>query len=278
MEWMKKNTKEIQQKLNIWFQEQGYAEMNVTSLPKKIQFNSNNLKILSSILYNFSKVDAYTRMNSEFRIFDKLYIQSRFQIRSFPYLRTLRKFRQTLKKFFSLQIKDICETVAATKVMSNSLITQNSFESLQWRFLACYQLLIEIVIDSYYLAELLTQEMTTNVFLHFPVVFFSLCSSISKLADEYRMNVLETFRQLRTIDMKKIIPFQISEQPNFPELPWDPSFEVPIEGVQIVQTPTLKPQIAKVDLTINAKPNFQLRGKPGNITKKPKSSLDSLGF
>ena len=129
----------------------------------------------------------------------------------------------------------------------------------------------------------MTQELSTNVFLHFPIVFISLCSSFSELSEEYSKSVIDTFCKLRTIDYKKIIPFPESSNFAPPRLPWDSSFEVNLEGLNFSNTKsqlelTPKPQIAKIDFKITAKPNIQLRGKTGNTAKKPKSSFASLGF
>lgn len=281
MNYIDSNEHLIQFSLNRWFQTPGFNDYNTIDTKSKTKIE--NLANLSSILIDFSQLDLFKRLNSEFKLFNRIYIQSRFQIRSFPYMRTLRKLRQALKKFFALSISSKCESIGSIKLTNASLISQQSFESLQWLFLASYELLKEIISQSFNLVEQLTQELSTNVFLHFPVVFISLCSSFTEIGENYKNEIYDTFCKLRTIDYKKLIPFP--ESTNFapPRLPWDPSFEVKLETLKFSNAKTQfdftpKPQIAKIDFKITAKPNIQLRGKSNNVTKKPKSSFDSLGF
>lgn len=273
--------RQIQFCINQWFRTPGFNDYDVVDNKSKTKIE--NLSSLSSILIDFSQIDLYQRLNSEFKLFNRIYIQSRFQIRSFPYMKTLRKLRQTLKKFFALSIKSTCESIGSIKLTNSSLISQQSFESLQWLFLASYELLKEIIDHSFNLVEHMTQELSTNVFLHFPVVFISLCSSFSEISEEYIKKIIDTFCKLRTIDYKKLIPFPDGTNFAPPRLPWDPSFEESIESLKLSNSKpqisfTSKPQIAKLDFKITAKPNTQLRGKNSNVSKKPKSSFDSLGF
>lgn len=281
MNFVNDHEQEILYAINQWYQIPGILDFPVINLPKKTMFNA--LPVLTTILLEFSQNDSYQRLHSEFKLFDRLYIQSRFQIRSFPYLKTLKKNRQTLKKFFSLSLREKVENIASAKLTNSTLISKQSFESLQWLFLASYELLKQIESQAMNLSEQLTQEMTTNVFLHFPIVFISLAGSFSTICEQYKEICLETFCQLRTIDQQNVIQFPID--PNcfaLPPLPWDDSFNMKLDGIVIQQIPknlaTPKPHIAKIDFTISAKPNTQLRGKISNMGKKPKSALDSLGF
>lgn len=280
MEYLDSNERQIQSSLNLWYQTPGFNEYNVVNLQAKDKIEG--LQKISSILIDFSQTDFYQRLHSEFKLFNRVYIQSRFQVRSFPYMRTLKKLRQVLKKFFILSINTHCESIASIKLMSTSVISKQSFECLQWLFLASYELLKEIIKHSFDLVEHMTQEMTTNVFLHFPVVFVSLCSSFTEIGDEYKKLVFDTFCKLRTIDYKNLISFPQGTDFAPPRLPWDSSLEVNLDNLKLSNKKLLnitpKPQITKIDFKITAKPNIQLRGRASNVAKKPKSSFDSLGF
>jgi hypothetical protein len=275
MEWLEINRASLRVALNAWF---AVEEGGTTALPVAVRRpRVGSLPVLQSWLIHFSQLDVALRLKSEFKLFDRIYVQSRHQIRSFPYLPALRKVRQIAKRLIAIDLGAACADVATTKLAPSSLVTRQSFQSLQWRALAAFELCHELSSVSENLIAHLTQELSVPVFIHFPVAFLSLSASLSSLSGEYVKDIFVLFSRLRTLDHVAAIDFPEDPACEMPELPWDPSFEVPLEGV-VAAAPAARPAIAKLDFHIDAKPIAQLRGKPPPTTQKPKSSLDSLGF
>lgn len=289
MEWIKNNHNQIQLSLNVWFLNPHHDISNVNSV-KPSKFNKEIIHNLYSVLVNYSQLDLFKRLSSEIRLLNKIYSQSRFQIRSFPYLRTLKKLRQLIKKMDKLNMCDLCTQISLTKLSMNELLTALSFESLQWRCLAFIELMYMVIDMSDKLIGQLTQEMTTKVFLHFPVLYTSLASSISMICYEMINKTVDLFCYLRTLDHEKIIQLPTTDEENdyqkplWNDLPWDDSFKVVIKDLptikqQVKPPQTYHPKQNNVDFKITSKPNAQLRGrKQTNLQVKPKTSLDSLGF
>lgn len=278
IEWIKSSGSYLQRSVNVWFTDPGHNDR------KTIEIRANRTKLdflpqLSSCLLVFSNLDSYVRLNAEFRLFDKTYVQSRFQIRSFPYLRTLKKMRKMVKRLLALNIPEICSEIATTKLTRTHLLSKQSFESLQWRCVAAILLAQEITTDAGHLVELLTQELHPSVFTHFPIVFISLSASIVSIVGEWSNELFLLFRRLRTFSMKEYIAFPDDPDMKFPELPTDASLEANLAeiGVVAIQAPK-KPVVEKIDFKLSGRPQTQLRGRPVGIAQKPKSALDSLGF
>jgi hypothetical protein len=229
------------------------------------------LGFLQSSLLRFSQVDVVLRFTSEFKLLDRLYIQSQHQIRSYDYLPSLRKVRQLSKRILSLDVSGVCADVAVTKLSPASVLTRQSFESLQWRFLAAIKLLADLAAACGFLIARLTQEMSVRVFLHFPVAFLGLAA----LSEDFTTSLFGTFRELRTFDKFALVDFPEDERPHFPGLPSDAAFEVEMPEVAAA-VPKRPP--AKFDIEITGKPMGHLRTKAAGPIQKPKSSLDSLGF
>ena len=280
MEWFIQHQAEIYHLLNLWFLSPSKGIIGAPINTKHVNFNS--ISIISQSLLHLAQNDIFHRFENEFKLFDRLYVQSQFQIRSFPYLPTLRKLRQSLKKFQKFELCKFCTDIFSNFCSPQRLITQNSFESLQFRFIGSLVFLLQIQSLSADLVELLTEEISANVFIHFPIVFISLSSTISEMSKEMITNIFSVFCTLRTFDEKKI--FQFPKDTQSPEyylpLPWIPEFEVELN----LPKPTLSPPIpipistsTKIDLKITGKPISQNRNIKG-ITKKPKSTLGSLGF
>lgn len=289
MEWIKANERHIQLSLNIWFLNPHHDIMNAVPV-KPYKYNKDAISNLSSVLFNYSQLDQFKQLSSEIRLLHKIYTQSRYQIRSFPYIRTLKKLKQSIKKMDNLNICDICSAISMTKLSNNEMLTHLSFESLQWRCLAFIETMFMVIDMSEKLIGQLTQEMTTKVFLHFPVLFTSLASSISMICVDMIGKTVELFCHLRTLDHEKIVQLPTSseeegyERPLWNDLPWDDSFVVKIKGIPAVAMPAKPSQQYqlkqnKVDFKITSKPNAQLRGRKQVSTQaKQKTSLDSLGF
>jgi hypothetical protein len=211
------------------------------------------------------------RFKGEFKLFDRLYIYSQHQIRSYSYLPSVRKVRQISKRILSLDVSGVCADVSVTKLSPASMLTRQSFDSLQWRFLAVMELLSDLAAVCRFLVERLTQEMSVPVFLHFPVAFLALSASIAALSEEFTNSLFGTFCELRTFHKLCLVEFPEDGRPNFPELPWDPAFEVQLPGVAVPRPPA-----AKIEITEKMTTHF--RNKPAEGAQKPKSFLDSPGF
>lgn len=279
MEWLEREAGKLRHVLNQWFLDPDH-DTHKTMEIKANRMNLDALPALSSCLLSFSQLDTYARLKSEVKLMDRVYVQSRFQIRSFPYLRTLRKLRQTSKKIFKLALPDACAEIATTKLTRTHLLTKQAFESLQWRCLAVLEVLRAVIVDAEHLVELLTQEMSPSVFVHFPIVFLSLSASIVSLSKDYIQEVLLLFRRLRTFAHRNVIEFpsDSSKSSNFASLPFDPCLEVDLSEIGIVPVVVVKPSIEKIDFKLSGRPQTQLRGRSTGPAQKPKSSLDSLGF
>jgi hypothetical protein len=275
MDWLEVNRDGLRAALNTWFSAQDGAPAALPPTARRPRVGS--LPVLQSWLLHFSQLDVALRLKSEFKLFDRIYVQSRHQIRSFPYLPSLRKVRQIAKRLFAIDVGGACADVATTKLAPTSLVTRQSFRSLQWRALAAVELCRELSSVSENLIAHLTQELSVPVFVHFPVAFLSLSASLASLSGDYAKDALLLFSRLRTLDRAAAIDFPEDPAREPPELPWDPSFEVPLDGVAAA-APAAKVAIAKLDFRIEAKPVAQLRGKPPPAAQKPKSSLESLGF
>jgi hypothetical protein len=277
MDWLTANGRSLRLSLNSWHSNEYRNELKVSPVnPHKVRVDA--VPSLSSCLLLFSQLDVCARWQSEFKIFDRVYIQSRFQIRSFPYLASLRKVRQLCKKFITLDLTGVSAGIALTRLSTTQILTNPSFQSLQWRFLAGHALLVEIDAQCKSLVALLTQELSTGVFLHFPVVFISLASSIACLSQEFANEAALVFCTLRTVGHFRLIEFPEDPTLRFPELPWDQSFERPLPTASVGPLVSVRPVAAKIDFQITGRPQTQLRNKPAPVQARPKSALDSLGF
>ena len=282
MEWFDQNQSQIYHYLNLWFLNPSNKIISSVSVNPK-HMNINSISIISNSLLSLSQNDIFSRFEEEFKLFDRLYVQSQYQIRSFPYLSTLKKLRQSLKKFQTLELLRYSRDIFSSFCSSQHLMTQRSFESLQIRFIACIEILLQVQSFSADLVELLTQELSANVFIHFPIVFISVSSSLSEMSKEIIQITFPVFCTLRTFDQKKIIQFP--KDPQYPEnslpLPWIPEFGVELNLPSTPSKPSL-PSISKVmptkiDLKMTAKPISQNRNMKV-APKKLQSSLGSLGF
>jgi hypothetical protein len=276
MDWLDQNRSSLRPFLNTWFSSLSRQPIALPVTLRRPRLDS--LSLLQTWLIRFSQLDIALRIKSEFKLFDRIYVQSHHQIRSFPYLPSLRKVRQVAKRFFAVDLNGVCADIATTKLTAVNLLTQQSFESLQWRTLSALELLSELALQSENLIAHLTQEMSVPVFVHFPVAFISLSASLAFLSREYKSDVWMLFSRLRTLDRDRAIDFPEDLDAEVPELPWDPSFEVKRESISPAAAAIPKPGIAKIDFQIEGKPMTQLRGKPPTGTQKPKSSLDRFGF
>ena len=278
MEWLEREESGIKRALNQWFLNPDRDQYKTLEI-KANRMNLDGLPSLSSCLLSFSQLDVYGRLKSEVKLMDRIYVQSRFQIRSFPYLRTLRKLRQTSKKVFKLSLPEICAEIATTKLTRSHLLTKQSFESLQWRCLALIEVLRDVIVDSEHLVELLTQELSPSVFVHFPIVFISLAASITALSKDYIGELMLLFQRLRTFSQKNVVDFPNDAScSGFGDLPFDASLETDLSQIGIVAVTVAKPVVEKIDFKLSGRPQTQLRGRSAGPAQKPKSSLDSLGF
>ena len=164
------------------------------------------------------------------------------------------------------------------KLSRTRLLTKEGFDLLQWRCLAVIELLIEAIPVAEHFVSILTQEMHPSVFLHFPVIFISLASSLTSLSREYINHLMLLFCRLRTFSHKQLIHFPPASHQGFPELPFDTSLEVDLREIGIVEVAAQKPVLEAIDFRIVGRPQTQLRGRSAGPVQKPKSSLDSLGF
>lgn len=278
MDFLQKNKQKIQQSINKWYEVFDQVGMKTQQVNYK-RTNLDGLSYLRSSLLELSQYDGFSRFQSEFKLINRLYVQSKYQIRSFPYLSTFRKFRQVLKKIDALAIAEKCANASISACQSQSLMTKESFHSLQWMCLAVYELLEMVEEHAMNLTELLTQELHPSIFLHFPIIYISIASSLSSIAEEIRPKIFQMFLKLRTIETRNLIDFPDDGFSGIPSLPWDPAFEVNLDNYdkQINLNLKPKPLVQKIDFKITQKPNTQLRGK-STVSSKPKSALDALGF
>jgi hypothetical protein len=65
----------------------------------------------------------------------------------------------------------------------------------------------EIQQQSCFLVEIITSEMTSQLFLHFPVSYLSIVSSISQISEKLLADVFDSFCVLITILYEKLLPF-----------------------------------------------------------------------
>lgn len=247
----------------------------------KIDFKKpplQQLNYLTKLILDFSHDEPlYNTIKSESDLMNKIFATSRHQIRSFKYISTLKKLRQTLGKIQKLNLKDSFYNIATSACSFEKLMTKKTFHSVQWRLIALFQLLIEIQDVSANLVELLTEEMTTSVFLHYPVAYTSLASSLSKMSKEYAVKTIALLSKFRTMEHKNFLPFQNSEN-DFPPLPWYDEFITTLDvesAIEPVEIPMAN--LKKLNISMNIKPAITAKpNKPAG--SKPKTSFSGLGF
>jgi len=276
MEYLDQNSKINQIRINQWNCLEGKDQVkgSVLSLRK---IPSEQISSLSQLFIGLSQDNSIIRLKSEFKLLEKIFNTARYQIRSFTYVSSIKKFKQLVKRFINLKIPEILSSLALECCSSYKLMTLSTFRSLQWRLLAGYEMIKEIEKQCHYFIELATQEMTTSIFLHYPIAFVSVSSSISCLSKEIKSKILSLFMNCRTYEMKSMLPFPNDNEIVFPQLPSDPSLIVDKIVVDSSRTTIEKPIISKIDISNSIKPSANQRDTM-KITQKPKSSLASLGF
>ena len=280
MEFLNSNSQIIQIRSNIWYQNpnkdliEGFKINNFKNLNNNLNYLTNSLTILL-------QDNLITRIKSEFILYNKILNTSRYQIRSYKYLSLIKKFKQLIKKLLNLNINENISKFLHENCSINKLIDLNSLHSIQWRILSAILLTKEIELYSKFLVERLTQELTLTVFLHYPIAFISLSSSLSNLSCSYQLILFNLFCKLITFEKKKILPFPINEIDNFPLIPFDETLiiETSLNLDQLNLIDNNKQNISKINLSLNLKPSVNQRNNNSKIiNKQPISALSNLGF
>ena len=279
MEWIDIHEKDLRIQINKWF-----------LAPEKDTINTGKsglwkppvqqLNYLTNLFLNFSSNSFDAELKSETLLFKKIFNTSRHQIRSFLYVPTLKKLRSSLQRINTLQINEKFSSIAISACSNEKLISQNTLHSYEWRLLALYQLLLEIERNAENLVELLTEEMTSSLFLHYPVAYTAISSSIASICKNYRKETFQLFAILRTMEKTKFLPFPKSEKEDvFPPMPWDDSMLVKLQMEGADEAPAIpqQPKLKKLDLKISVKPTGNLKPRIDNKPKKA-SLFDNLGF
>ena len=279
MEWIDIHEKDLRIQINKWF-----------LAPEKDTINTGKsglwkppvqqLNYLTNLFLNFSSNSFDAELKSETLLFKKIFNTSRHQIRSFLYVPTLKKLRSSLQRINTLQINEKFSSIAISACSNEKLISQDTLHSYEWRLLALYQLLLEIERNAENLVELLTEEMTSSLFLHYPVAYTAISSSIASICKNYRKETFQLFAILRTMEKTKFLPFPKSEKEDvFPPMPWDDSILVKLqmEGADEAPAISQQPKLKKLDLKISVKPTGNLKPRIDNKPKKA-SLFDNLGF
>lgn len=263
--------------LNKWYQNEKRDTIETGACPLKRE-PTQQLTYITNLLLHFSQENLFSRLKSEYILLNKIFNTARHQIRSFMYVATLKKLKQTIRKLFNLKLAETCSSFALGGCTFTKLMTKSTLASIEWRMIAAIELVNDIHQDSANLIELLTEEMTTSVFLHYPIAFTSLGSSITSIAEELQTKIFDLFKKFRTMEQTNFIPFPDGEDPTiFPSLPWNDDFKVQLEVSAAEKPIKISPTINKLNLTASVKPSAGLRGKP-KTAGKPKSALSNLGF
>ncbi|EAX88449.1 hypothetical protein TVAG_331650 [Trichomonas vaginalis G3] len=277
MEYLISQKNVLRISINKWFTDPNRDNIETA----RIEFKKpplQQLNYLTKLLLEFSHDEPlFNTIKSESDLMNKIFSTSRYQIRSFKYVSTLKKLRQSLNKIKKLNIKDNFYSIATSACSVEKLMNKKTFHSVQWRLIALFNILIDVQDISANLVELLTEEMTTSVFLHYPVAYTSLASSLTKMSKDFTLKIANLICKFRTMENNKFLPFQAGDS-DFPPLPWNDTFittldvESAIEPVEIPQN-----NLKKLNISMSIKPTISAKhNKPAG--SKPKTSFSGLGF
>lgn len=252
------NINKYKEQLNNWFLHiNDSVETFSTCYDKKIDF-------LCRFFLN-TEIKSIDSLEIEHRIFNKIYNTARYQIRSFSYVPYLKKIKQMVKKILLLDFNKTCQTIATRFCSYTCLLDLSSLHSVQWRAIALIILGYEIKDISLKTIELLTREMKSGVFLHYPVVFISSISRICTHINNITLEAFDFFCKLKTIEKTNFIEFKSSSNFRYPETPWLDSFRVNVNyndnTSSVNQVEKSENKIQKLNINFNVKIQPELRKK-----------------
>lgn len=277
MEWYESHTASIRLAINRWSGNPLKDTLQCGAVELK-RYQALNITKLSTHFITFADDSLFNRFKAEHRMLNKVFNTSRDQIRSFIYVRALKKLRQVLNKIVSLNLPGYYKNVATEFCSSQRLITSSSLHSLTWRTMAALELCYDVRKYSMFLTEYASEEMTSKLFLHYPMAFVSLAASLSSICLQLRPLLFQEILILIEIDRNKGIPLPQDEDP-FPILPNDPSLTTSLEFLgDIVPIAPQSQGPEKLDIQFSSKPMVHLRKTAVATAPKRKSKLEGLGF
>lgn len=284
MEWLDSQEKQLRQALNSWFSAPDRDQVvvgksNLWRPPVK------QLDYLTKLFLDFSSNEFHAKLSSEELLLKKIFTTSRHQIRSFIYVSTLKKFRRSISKINNLKIPETFSSAALSACTNEKLMSLQTLHSYEWRLIALYQLLLDVERNGANLVELITEEMTASLFLHYPIAYTSMCSSIAVICKNYRESCFDLLCKFRTMEKASFLPFpSIDTAYEPPAVPWNDCMNVKLE-VDAVSKEEIKQNVQKQQATIkklDIKVNVKATGAPikAKVNAKPKKSgiFGSLGF